>query len=392
MRRFTLAIAFIAIVGLAACSNKDNGASGPTVLDSVGVSLVASGLDQPVLLLAPPGDTGRLFVLEQTGRIRLIKHDSLLDTPFLDLSTVVSQGHELGLLGMAFYPDYATSGRFIVGYTSEAGNPNGGSSVLARYTVSSDPDVANATVDRILLTFDQPEPNHKGGMIAFGPDGYLYAGFGDGGDEGDPHNHGQDRSELLGSFLRLDVSGPGDYTIPADNPYVTSDTIRKELWNYGFRNPWRWSFDRSTGDLYIGDVGQSVSEEVDVQPAGTGAGLNYGWKIVEGDHCFVAPGCDRSAFTAPVFTYPHTVGCAVIGGYVYRGSSIPELQGTYFFSDNCEGWVHSFKWSAGVVTDEKDWPSLGGHGMVTSFGEDASGELYFMTGDGNVYKIVAHRS
>ncbi|MEO8031832.1 MAG: PQQ-dependent sugar dehydrogenase [Gemmatimonadota bacterium] len=389
MRRYTLAIACAALSLTAACADSaptDNGGGG-TTNDSLTTALVASGLHAPTFLTAPAGDTGRLFILEQNGYVRIIEHGVLLPNPFLDIHTLVTHGSEQGLLGLAFYPDYATSGRFIISYTSPTGTEDGGTSVLARYAVSASPNVANPVADSVLLRFDQPYTNHNGGMIVFGPDGYLYAGFGDGGSGGDPQGHAQDRTDLLGSMLRLDVSGAGEYTIPADNPYATSDSFRRELWSYGLRNPWRFSFDRSTGDLYIGDVGQDAVEEVDLALAGTHGGENYGWNQVEGNQCFTT-GCHLTDFTAPIQTYSHASGCAIIGGYVYRGNDIAGLAGTYFYSDACSGFVRSFKWSAGSVSGQQSWPDLAGHGGVQSFGEDARGELYILTGGGSVYRIV----
>jgi glucose/arabinose dehydrogenase len=266
---------------------------------------------------------------------------------------------------------------------------DGGTSVLARYVVSADPDVATATPDRILLTVDQPFDNHNGGDIIFGPDGYLYFGLGDGGSGGDPQGHGQDRTDLLGSLLRLDVSGSGDYTIPPTNPYATSATLKHELWNWGLRNPWRFSFDRETGDLYIGDVGQGAVEEVDVATSTSTGGENYGWNEVEGDQCYTG-GCDLAAYTAPVLTYRHTDGCAIIGGYVYRGSDLAGMAGTYFYSDACSGFVRSFRWSAGQVSDRNSWSALAVNDGVQSFGQDDRGELYLLTAGGRVLKIVKH--
>ncbi len=370
-----------------ACSHSPTSSGGPdTGTVALGLEPVASGLGALTYLTAPPGDTGRLFLVEQSGTIRIVKHGVLLTTPFLDIHTLVSTGSEQGLLGMAFYPDYATSGRFIVSYTSPLGTQSGGTSILARYTVSADPDVANASPDRQLLSVDQPYSNHNGGMITFGPDGYLYFGLGDGGSGGDPQGTGQDRTDLLGSMLRLDVSGPAGYTIPATNPYATSGTFAHELWNYGLRNPWRFSFDRSTGDLYIADVGQDRVEEVDVASASSGGGENYGWNEVEGNECYTS-GCNMSLYVAPVTTYTHADGCAIIGGYAYRGSAIPALAGTYFYTDECGGWMRSFKWVGGAATQPLSWPALSTSGPQ-SFGQDARGELYVVTGGGDAFRIV----
>jgi glucose/arabinose dehydrogenase len=262
-----------------------------------------------------------------------------------------------------------------------------GSSVLARYHVSADPDLADPASGSTILGLTQPYSNHNGGMIAFGPDGYLYFGLGDGGSGGDPQGTGQDRSDLLGSILRLDVSGGGAYAIPADNPYATSTSFRHELWNWGLRNPWRFSFDRQNGDLYIADVGQNAWEEVNVQPAGSGGGENYGWNLMEGDHCYTS-GCSQAGLTLPVLEYGHNQGCSVTGGYVYRGSAIPALVGHYVYADYCGGWVRSFRYQGGQATEQLDQAELRPGGNITSFGEDAGGELYILTQGGGVYRIV----
>ncbi|HMV31317.1 MAG TPA: PQQ-dependent sugar dehydrogenase, partial [Gemmatimonadales bacterium] len=287
---------------------------------TLGLDTIASGFDSPIFLTAPPGDTTRLFVVEQSGAIRIIKNGVVLGTPFLNLHDSLSTGGEQGLLGLAFDPNYATTGRFFVSYTRQNGD-----SRLARYNVSADPDVASEASGVTILGVPQPYSNHNGGGIAFGPDNYLYFGLGDGGSGGDPDGHGQRRDELLGSMLRLDVSG-ATYTIPGTNPYASSTAFRQELWNYGLRNPWRWSFDRLTGDLYIGDVGQGDYEEVDVQPSGSSGGENYGWNTMEGTHCYPdASPCNQAGLALPVLDYGHGQGCSVTGGYVYRGQDIPSL-------------------------------------------------------------------
>jgi hypothetical protein len=349
---------------------------------------VARGLSAPVYLTYAPGDSSRLFVVEKIGRIRVIKNGVLLATPFLDLRDSVSNGSEQGLLGMAFSPDYATSGRFYVSYTSPRGGQSGGTSAVERYTVSNKLDLADPASGFRLLTVDQPFSNHNGGMIAFGPDGYLYFGLGDGGDGGDPMGTGQNRGDLLGSILRLDVSGPGDYTIPATNPYPIGGSNRPELWNYGLRNPWRFSFDRETGDLYIGDVGQNAREEIDVQPRSSAGGENYGWNTMEGLSCYPSGPCDQTGLVLPVLDYDHGQGCSVTGGYVYRGSVMPALRGHYFYGDYCGGWIRSFRYQNGQAQDQRSYPSLDTGGSLTSFGEDAAGELYVTTQNGNVYRII----
>ena len=363
-----------------------SGSSGPPPDSVLALETVVSGLNIPLYLTAPAGDP-RLFIVEKDGRIRIYKNGSLLPAPFLDLTSLTTKGSEQGLLGLAFDPNYAANGRFYVSYTTP-GPTNGGSSIIARYHVSSgNADLADPASDTLILSLAQPETNHNGGGIGFGPDGMLYIGFGDGGGGGDPLGTGQDRTDLLGSMLRIDVSG-ATYASPADNPYASHATFSHELWNYGLRNPWRWSFDRQTGDLYIADVGQNAYEEVNVQPAASGGGQNYGWNIMEASHCYNARTCNQSGLTLPVVTYGHSDGCAVTGGYVYRGNAVPAVQGQYFYSDACSGFIRSFRWSGGGITGQKQWSSLTISG-VNSFGEDGQGELYVMTYDGTLYRLTA---
>lgn len=348
---------------------------------------VANGLDVPVFLTSPPGDLARQFVIEKSGRIRILKDDALLPTPFLDLSAKVSNGGEQGLLGLTFHPGYANNGRFVVYYT----NPSGDTRV-AVYRVSANPDVADPTSEQIILSTDQPFSNHNGGMVVFGPDGKLYIGLGDGGSGGDPQGNGQNRNSLLGKILRLEVSGSGVASVPADNPLVGQPNVRSEIWSYGLRNPWRFSFDRLTGDLYIADVGQNAREEIDVSTTVSqfGRGLNYGWKTMEGKACYSpSSGCNQTGLTLPVLDYDHSAGCSVTGGYVYRGSALPALLGHYFYGDYCNGWVRSFRLQGQTVSQEFDWTSLRPGGQITSFGEDARGELYVLIASGKVFRIVA---
>jgi glucose/arabinose dehydrogenase len=345
---------------------------------------VSDQLAFPVDLTSPPGDA-RLFVVEKQGRIRIIRDGSLLPQAFLDITSQVSSGGEQGLLGLAFHPDYAVNGRFVVNYTDLSGDTH-----IAEFTVSADPDQANPATERLVLGVDQPFANHNGGQVAFGPDGYLYVALGDGGGGGDPLENAQSLTTLLGKLLRIDLDAGFPYGIPPDNPFAATAAARAEIWSYGLRNPWRFSFDRTTGDLYLGDVGQNEFEEIDVSTAaeGSGRGANFGWDILEGDICFESPsGCDRSGLLPPAVQYDHDDGCSVTGGYVYRGSAIPALQGTYFYSDFCSGWVRSFRFENGTATDEREWPALAA-GSVTSFGQDDAGELYVLTSAGSVYRIV----
>jgi glucose/arabinose dehydrogenase len=351
---------------------------------SVGLQPIASGLRFPTYLTSPPGDA-RLFVLEKAGNIRVIKGGILLPTPFLDLTDQVnSTGGETGLLGLAFFPDYASSGRLIVHYTNLEVDTR-----VSRFRVSAVPDQADLASESVVLAVEQPGVAHKGGQVLFGPDGLLYIGLGDGDDN--DGGRGQSLRELFASILRIDVSSGATYNVPPDNPFVATPDARPEVWSYGLRNPWRFSFDPVTGDLYIGDVGERRWEEVNYASAASGAGkgVNYGWGRMEGGHCFqVNTQCDQTGLTLPVLEYDHLEGCSVIGGYVYRGSAIPGLQGHYFYADYCSGWVRSFRMDGGVAVDRTEWPTLQPGGPVTSFGEDAAGELYLLTEEGGVFKIV----
>lgn len=351
--------------------------------------LVAAGLSSPLYVTAPPRDVSRIFIVEQTGRIRVVKWGELLATPFLDVTARISCCVERGLLSMAFHPDYARNGQFFVDYTDVDGN-----TVVSRFRVSGDPDVADANSEQVILRQQQPFPNHNGGLVVFGPDRYLYIGFGDGGSAGDPRDNAQNRRTWLGKLLRINVDGGVPYAIPADNPFVGTDNALDEIWALGLRNPWRFSFDRATHDLYIADVGQNLYEEIDVQPAGSG-GANYGWRFMEGLHCFrPRTDCPMAGLTVPVVEYSHDQGCSVTGGFVYRGCTMPDLRSTYFYADFCTGFVRSFIYTGGAATNTRDWTadlSPGGAQptwQISSFGEDARGELYICDLRGAVYKIV----
>jgi glucose/arabinose dehydrogenase len=341
--------------------------------------------DFPVFVTAPPGDHSRLFVVEKRGTIQVVALPSASKTLFLDLRGAVSTGSEQGLLGLAFHPDFATNRRFVVDYT----NPNGDTRISLFQTSATNPDQADPASETVLLAIPQPFANHNGGMVTFGPDGMLYIGMGDGGSVGDPQGNGQKRSTLLGKLLRIGVTAGGQVAIPADNPFVGQADARGEIWSLGLRNPWRFSFDRATGDLYLGDVGQGAREEVDVAASATGGGrgLDYGWNVMEGTSCYNASTCDQSGLTLPVLDYTHDEGCSITGGYVYRGA-IAAIRGQYFYADYCEGWVRSFKWANGAVTETTSWADLAPGGPITSFGEDAAGELYLMTSTGRVARIV----
>jgi glucose/arabinose dehydrogenase len=337
---------------------------------------VASGLSSPVYLTAPTGDA-RLFVVEQSGRIRVIRNGQLLPTAYLNIaSKIVFQG-ERGLLGLAFHPSFATNGYFYVNYVNTSNN-----TIIERYQATPSSDVADANSASLVLVVPQPSfTNHKGGMLAFGPDGMLWIGTGDGGSGGDPQNNGQTLTTLLGKMLRIDVNVAGAaYGIPANNPFASSATNRREIWGWGLRNPWRFSFDRDNGTLYVADVGQGAWEEITVVPH-TQASVNYGWRLMEGTHCFNPTTCSQTGLTLPVHEYDHSNGnCSVTGGYVYRGNAIPGIRGQYFYSDYCTGFLRSFRIENGSAVDHMTW-DVGALGNVTSFGEDPSGELYIVGGN-----------
>lgn len=349
--------------------------------DSLAVEVVASGLSNPVHLAAPAGDA-RLFVVEQPGRIRIIENGTLVTTPFLDITDRVLDGGERGLLSVAFHPDYASNRFFYVNYTDNQGDTR-----VERYTATSNPNVADPNSALLILAVDQPYANHNGGQVMFGPDGMVYIGMGDGGSGGDPQGHGQNRATLLGDLLRIDVDGGAPYTIPPDNPFVGQSGMQGEIWAWGLRNPWRFSFDPEGGMLYVADVGQGSWEEVNAVPA-TDAGLNYGWNILEASECYGSSGCDRSGLTLPMLEYGHDGGaCSITGGFVYRGQQIAGLRGYYFYSDYCAGWLRSFRLADGRAEDQQEW-DVGDLGNVTSFGEDSARELYVTSANGRVYRII----
>lgn len=352
----------------------------PAAATGLALERVAEGLENPLYVTAPPGDP-RLFVVEQPGRIRIVRDGRLLPTPFLDLTQRVRSGGERGLLSLAFHPRYAANGHFYVNYTDRRGDTR-----IERYTVSRDPDRADPESALLILEVDQPYSNHNGGHVLFGPDGMLYAGMGDGGSQGDPNGNGQSRGTLLGKLLRLDVDGPLPYAVPPDNPFAARQGPRGEIWAYGLRNPWRFCFDPPTGLLYIADVGQNSWEEINVAPAAR-PGLDYGWNVMEGAHCFRSRDCENAGRIAPAVEYGHGEGCSVTGGFVYRGRAMPALAGHYFYADYCRGWIRSFKYERGAVGEQREWRDLD-PGQVLSFGHDAAGELYVCSQRGIVYRLV----
>lgn len=370
--------------------------------------IIARGLDNPVYLTAPEGERDTLYVLEQGGRIKKIGSGALIKKPFIDISDRVHNpvfpGDERGLLGMAFHPDFYNNGFVFLNYVSKNQH-----TIISRFSVRG-PDPLNDS-EFVLIDLVQPYMNHNGGQLAFGPDGYLYIGVGDGGSAGDPENNGQNKNSLFGTILRINVDSGDPYKIPKSNPFVNTKNSLGEIWLYGLRNPWRFSFDFLTGEIYIGDVGQSRWEEIHVISMNDG-GSNLGWNILEGSSCyFPEKDCDTSGLVLPVFEYPNDAnymktligfaqnkpevqGCSVTGGYVYRGEKIPKFQGHYIFADYCTGKFWSFVYKNGAVTKLTNRTNELRKGTgkkqlyVSSFGQDGLGELYFLDYDGDVYKIL----
>jgi glucose/arabinose dehydrogenase len=362
---------------------------------TISTKTIATGLNSPVWVTSPPGDK-RLFVVEQLGRIRIIEDEKLRAGSFLDLSAdmggpVNNSGNEQGLLGLAFHPDYAHNGRFFVQYTR-----SDNAVVVAEYAASGDPYKA-APAGHVIITVPHPsEQNHNSGTIAFGPDGLLYFSTGDGGGTGDPNSNAQNKTKLLGKFLRLDVdhkTGTKAYAIPPGNPFASSadgpSDPRPEIWSYGWRNPYRWDFDAATGDLIVADVGQGEVEEIDIIPAGTGAGENFGWHQWEGDNCYAQP-CGATGFHEPVTNHTHGDGwLAIIGGTVYRGTCFPDLVGKYFYTDYAKHQLWTFTPTGGQAVNDHALTVTGFPPNPTSLHADALGELYVTGRDGTVRHIIA---
>jgi glucose/arabinose dehydrogenase len=354
---------------------------------------VASGLSSPLFLTAPANDP-RLFILERPGAIRILQNDTLLSAAFLDIRDRTTTEGERGLLSMAFHPQYATNGFFFVCYTDL-----NGAIVVDRFKVSAtDPNLADPqSGTRVLLIPHAEFNNHNGGLISFGPDGLLYLGTGDGGGSGDQLGNAQNNNSLLGKMLRIDVNaatGSSPYAIPPTNPFVNQSGTRPEIWATGLRNPWRYAFDPVTSLLYIADVGQERREEINIGGVDQAA-LNYGWNRIEGTRCYPEGGtsCNQQGLTLPALEYDHgdndSNGCSITGGYVYRGAAIPELQGRYFYSDLCGGWLKSLVYVNDAVSEQVDWDIPGSSvAPVYSFGQDSQNELYLLSGNGDVYRIV----
>jgi glucose/arabinose dehydrogenase len=373
-----------AVLVLAACGSGESGGAIESAQGAVRLQKVGT-FDAPVYVTSPPQDNSRLFVVEQGGKVIVVKNGKPLDTPFLDVSDKITSGSEQGLLSIAFPPDYASSGLFYIFYTD-----NDGDEAVVEYKRQSE-DVADAGSARQLMKVADPEPNHNGGLLLFGPDGHMYVGIGDGGGAGDQHGargNAQNLGTLLGKILRIDpkASGSRPYTIPTDNPFVNRSGAKGEIYSYGLRNPWRFSFDRSNGDLTIGDVGQNEIEEIDFVRKGKGRGANFGWRPFEGNDRF-APGEKAPGAIKPVITEKHSDGnCSITGGVIIRDPKLPAWRGRYVFGDFCRGVVQTAVLSSGrakSLTDRKlKVPQL------SSFGEDARGRVYATSLDGPVYRFV----
>jgi glucose/arabinose dehydrogenase len=344
---------------------------------------IASGFTRPLDLQSPAGDC-RVFVVEQGGRIKILKNGAVLPTPFLDIAARISSGGERGLLGLAFHPRYAENGRFFVNYTDRNGDTN-----IAEFRANpASGDVADAGSEKRILFVAQPFSNHNGGAVAFGPDGLLYIALGDGGSGGDPQGNGQNLGSHLGKMLRLDIDSASPYAVPRDNPFVSRTGALPEIHSYGLRNPWRFSIDRTTGDILIGDVGQNAVEEISL--GALRGGENFGWNTTEGSACFrPSSGCNTGGLALPVAEYRQPTGRSITGGYVYRGRRMPFLQGTYFYGDYANTLVRSFRLQGGVAVDQRDRTGELGGGLnnISSFGVDAEGEMYIVDHDGEIYRI-----
>jgi hypothetical protein len=368
-----------ALLAVALVSSRPAHGAPETGPPAIAAERVAEGLDRPLYVTAPAGDA-RLFVVEQTGRVRIVRNGRVNAGPFLDLREHVSHSSEQGLLSIAFHPRYRENGFVYVNYTDRHGDTR-----IERYHVSPDSDRVDPASMTLILTVAQPYSNHNGGLLLFGPDSLLYIGMGDGGSGGDPQGNAQNPASLLGKMLRIDMDHGAPYRVPPGNPFVNRKPWRGEIWAFGLRNPWRYCFDPPSGLLIIADVGQNQWEEIDAVPARIG-GWNFGWNRMEGHHVYRAS-VAASGLTPPVDEYGHDRGCSVIGGFVYRGHAVSELDGLYFYSDYCDGRIRAERIENFQVTERDEW-NLHLSGSVSSFGLDAAGELYVTTLDGHVYRIV----
>lgn len=388
MRKLILPAVFCLVLmlgsGFAAASSRPLPAAGAVAWPEPALKPFASGFQSPVHITHAADNSGRVFVVEQAGVVRIVKNGVPLPGPFLDIHERVGCCDEQGLLSLAFPPGFAGKKYLYVNYTNLAGD-----TVIARFRLRpNNLNQADPGSEEIILTIAQPYGNHNGGQIAFGPnDGYLYIGMGDGGDGGDPHNYGQSADVLLGKLLRIDVEGGDEgYAIPPSNPFTATHGYRGEIWALGLRNPWRFSFDRANGELYLGDVGQYEWEEIDFQPADSAGGENYGWRLTEGNHCFLPANCNPAGLTPPVFEYDHNLGCSVTGGHVYRGGQYRRMEGVYFFADYCSGRIWGLRREGG------GWQSrllLDAPFPISSFGEDETGEIYLTDyRNGVIYRLA----
>ncbi len=353
----------------------------PTIV----LTTTASGLNSPVDLADPNDGSGRLFVVEQAGLVRIVRNGQVQPTPFLDITDRVTCCWEEGLLGIALPSNYTQKGYFYLNYTTEALGKL--QTRISRFRLTTDTDIADPDSEQIVLVYDQPHGNHNGGGLAFGPDGFLYIGSGDGGSGGDPDNRGQNLGDILGKMLRIDVEtgSPLTYTVPITNPFVGQARKLPEIWAYGLRNPWRYSFDRQTGDLFIADVGQNAYEEIDFQLASSAGGENYGWRITEGSHCYDPDPCDKTGLTLPIWEYGRNDGRAVTGGFVYRGAAWPALQGVYLYADYASGRI----W--GLRPNGSRWENrllLETGRNISSFGQDGAGEIYVVDHAGEILRVT----
>jgi glucose/arabinose dehydrogenase len=376
MKLLRVLVTSLCIIVLASCMRKVE-ANTPPLPEGLTLQPFIEGLELPVFMTPVPGDSEKLYVVEKVGRVRVVQTGVLQEQSVLDIENLVSTGNEQGLLGLALHPDYANNGYIFVYYTDGAGETQ-----VVRYQVSG--DVADPDSAKPILTVDQPHSNHNGGMIAFGPDGYLYTGLGDGGSADDPKNRAQNMTLHLGKILRIDVDNGDPYAVPEDNPFVGQADVLPEIWTYGWRNPWRFSFDRETGDMWVGDVGQNEYEEISLQLAGQGGG-NFGWRCKEATNDFDrSQGCDGELID-PVLEYDHRQGVSVTGGYRYRGSAIPELQGMYVYADFGSGKI----WFA--AEQDGNWGASEWQDSdlnISSFAEDANGELYVLDYRGTIYQLT----